>query len=963
MTSALEKALKSALKGEVQFDAITRKVYSVDASIYEVEPLGVVCPANSEEVAQAVALAASHSTPIIARGAATGITGGCLGSGLIIDTSRHLTAVHEINYEEKYALCEPGVIQDKLNALLSPSGYRLGADTSTGNRATLGGMLGNNAAGARSLRYGCMADHILSVEIVLYTGRKILLQPLSEEQWHEKCSLQDEEGSLYRAMQAIRAEHSAAILKKFPPLPRRVSGYNLDRLLKPYPINPAELIAGSEGTLGVITLMKLAIVPKPKKCGIALIHLDDMLQGLYHVENILSYRPLSFEMIDGKIIEAARTSPSAQKSLDWLLGDPAAVFAVEFEGGTDEEVKEKVAHFCEEMAKANVGYSRSCLLQPELIEQLWRVRKAGLGLLLSKRSFNRALAFLEDISIPPQVIAPFMERFLTYLKSKGKSAGIYGHVGAGCLHIRPYIDLRSAEELTLMKQMMEDITSLLIEFNGALSGEHGDGLIRSWLNEKMFGAEVYSAFVLLKNGFDPKNLMNPGKIVEGRPVEENLRTTPQTKLKAPAPFLDFTPEGGYELAVDMCNGNGECRKESGTMCPSFQATNNEYDTTRARAQALRSAIHGRMAWDKEGEQGIYNILDLCLECKGCKSECPSQVDMAKMKAEFLHHYYEKRRRPLRSALFGHIALINRWLAPWSSWLNPITRSSFSRKLLSLFGIADRPLPPLAPSCFSSLVKKKEKIAGQTTVLLLIDTFAEYNQPEIAMDALTILEKLGYNVELISGSCCGRPLLSKGMLKQARSYAETLLEKIELYSEKNLPIIGLEPSCILTIKDDFSTLVSEKWKEAAVKTAKNCFTLAEFLCRDLKKFKELFADREDANPLNEKKEMVISLYVHGHCHQKSLVGMVPTMTLLKILPNVKVHLIDSGCCGMAGSFGYEKEHYKLSMQIGELKLFPAVRQADENSIILADGFSCRSQIEHGTGRKAYHLAQFLSMHTP
>ena len=908
----LIKDLSANLAGDVRFDTVSRKVYSVDASIYEVEPIAIVLPKTKHDLISAVQIAKEHRIPVIARGAATGIAGGCIGSGLIIDTSKYLNRILEINYEEEYAICEPGVVQDRLNEPLAEKGYRLGPDTSTGNRATIGGMMANNAAGARSLLYGKMVDHVLAVELVLASGEVLNFHEVDEKQ---KWPLKNREGYIYREIHRIRKEYRNEIANRFPHIPRRVSGYNLDELIKPQPLNVCKLITGSEGTLGIATEIKLKISKVPPRTGICVIHFHDMIEAMRTIETLLTYEPIAIEMIDDKIIESGRRSPTMLDKLDWLEGNPQTVFAVEME-------VEKLKNI-----QKNIGYAQVVLTDPKKISHVWSVRKAGLGLLLSKRSYSRAIAFIEDITVAPENLASFMKNFQSYLKSIGKEAGIYGHVGSGCMHIRPYIDMRCQDELQLMEKIMLDTAELLLNHGGALSGEHGDGYTRSWLNRKMFGEKLYQAFVELKAAFDPENRMNPGKIVHAPPLLQNLRKAPKIKVDT---FLDFSREGGFELSADLCNGNAMCRKEETLMCPSFHATRDEYDTTRARAQTLRSVVQGKIPLD---DPAVLDVLDLCLECKGCKTECPSQVDMAKMKAEILYQYQQIHGYSFRNRLFGHIGSLYRLTAPLSRLVNPIQKTKLFKYFQSTIGISPkRTLPELAPQRFSSWFQQQKHRSKQ--VVLFIDTFTEFNAPEIGKAAVKLLNSMGYEVICPKWHCCGRPFLSKGMLKQARAQAEKVVEMLSPY--KDIPIIGLEPSCILTVKDDFRDLVGQNLSVT---------TLDEFLYEHL-----------DELTFTHRKKTV---KVHGHCHQKALVGTTPTLNVLKAVPGFHVSEIPSGCCGMAGSFGYEKEHYDISMKIGELHLFPEIRNSPSNTLIVASGFSCRNQIAHGTQRKALHLAEILA----
>lgn len=950
---SLEEDLRDTLNCQVIFDEISRSVYSVDASIFEIPPAGIVIPKSPSDLLQAVAIAAHHRTPITARGAATGITGGCLGHGLILDLSKYFQEILKVDIENKFAVCQPGVIQDDLNSALAPFHYRLGPDTSTGNRATLGGMVANNSAGARSLRYGKMGDHIQQVRMLLSTGEILSFGPVTEEQWRLKRQQSDREGEIYRTLWDIKQNHAEEITKCFPPIPRRVSGYNLDELLKPMPFNPAKIIAGSEGTLGIITEITLGIVPCPNTLGLLLLFFDNLHDALDHVPTILEHHPISLEMLDSTIIEVGRTSPSLCGKLEWIPGHPQALLIVEFDGSSIDEVKEKIGQLSMQAQNQRIGYAQNTMLDPVKMAHVWELRKSGLGLLLSKRSYSRAIAFLEDLSIPPEHLAPFMKVFCAYLASHGKTAGIYGHVGAGCMHIRPYIDLRHPGELILMRQMMVDTAALVLEYKGALSGEHGDGWIRSWLNPTLFGETLMQDFERLKFAFDPLNLMNPGKIIPTTDQWERLRANPGVDIQSPPTFLNFEPEGGLALAADLCNGNGLCRKKERTMCPSFQATQEEFHSTRARAQALRAIMHQRLPLEEFTGQGLYDVMDLCLSCKGCKTECPSQVDMAKMKSEFLYHYQEKHGYSFRNKLFGKIGQWTAWMGVFPKLFNALNQSSLAKRYLNWIGISTRrELPRLATKRFSTWFSgfvQSERLDKQ--VVLLNDTFMEFNHPEVGQAAVKVLNALGYRVIVPAWSCCGRPALSKGLLPEAKQQAEQLVDRLLPYVEEGLKIVGLEPSCLLTLRDDYAALLSfhgERLKELQQLIA-HSYTLDEFLaqCIDQRLLSEVFGTEGQ------------KVKVHGHCYQKALVGMEPTLRILRAIPGMTVEEISSGCCGMAGSFGYEKEHEEVSMKIGELKLFPTVRACEQDEWVIASGTSCRHQIKDGTKQTAMHLAEALA----
>ncbi len=908
--------IKEAIEGEVRSDPVSRNLYSVDASIYEVMPQAVVIPKNKTDILSTVKIAAKYNIPITARGAATGITGGCLGEGIILDLAQYCNQILEINWEEGYAVCEPGVVQDQLNDALREKGYRLGPDTSTGNRATLGGMLANNAAGSRSLKYGTMADHVIEVDMILSNGEEITIGP--ETSIHHP---------IIQQLWQLRDQNKEEIKKRFPKIPRRVSGYNLDALFEK---NLVKLIVGSEGTLGVVTKIKVRIVPVPEKTTLCVLHFHTIAEGMDAIKKLLKFRPISLEMIDRKILEAGKCSPPIKDKLGWLLEDPEIVLVLELEGDCQEKL--------DALYEQPIGYAQIVLEDAEEQANVWAVRKAGLGLLLSKRSYSRAIAFIEDISIPPKHLPHFMEQFLSYLKSQGKEAGIYGHAGSGCLHIRPYINLRDPEECQQMQAILEEVTRLVKTFEGSLSGEHGDGRVRSWLNPRLYGKKIEHVFMRIKEIFDPKNLMNPGKIVNGEPFLKDLRLDPETPIRNPKTYLDFSKEGGFALSADLCNGNALCRKKEGTMCPSFQASGDEFHTTRARAQTLRGLIHGKLSEKEWTGEKLQEVLDLCLQCKACKSECPSQVDMAKMKIEVLHRHHQEHGVSIRDRVFGYIAKINQLSAPFAGLANRLNATPLMKKVFTRIGIApQRELPKIAQQTFSKWFANHSPINGKP-VILFNDTFNEFNCPDVGISAVQVLEKMGYRVILAPRQCCGRPLISKGILEPAKKGAEALVKTLLPFAEQQIPIIGLEPSCLLTITDDFQGLLGYDHEDLQ-KVIQACVTFDQFLAG------------HETLPFDQTGKRI---QLHGHCHQKALEG---TKTTVKVLEQIgEVSEIPSGCCGMAGSFGYEKEHYAFSMKIGELVLFPAVRES--TGVLVANGFSCRCQIEHATGKKALHLAQAL-----
>ncbi|GAB4236082.1 MAG: FAD-binding and (Fe-S)-binding domain-containing protein [Chlamydiales bacterium] len=926
------KLMEKKFPGAVRKDEVSRAVYSVDASIFQVKPVAIISPRNTSELIDAVNLAAEYAVPITTRGAGTGITGGCLGEGLIIDTSKYLTTIYEINIEEHYAICDPGVVQDDLNRALLPYGFRLGPETSTGNRATIGGMLANNAAGATSLRYGMMSDHILEVDLVLSSGETMRCRT-------DSSLRNDAESRIAKVLTGLSKKYGTEIEHHFPKIPRRASGYNLSALLE-NPTNIAKLVAGSEGTLGVISRIKIQIVPNTGPIGLCIIPFGDLQEALSNVPAILKKNPFFFEMIDRNIIERGRHSPTLKSRLDWLKDTPEALLIVGVEAKTSQNLQDALNLFAQEISSELGLHQVQCISEPSIIQNIWAVRKAGLELLLAKRSYARAVAFIEDIAVPPEHLPPFMNELLSLLHTQDAYAGIYGHVGAGCMHIRPYLDLRKQADQQRMITLLKSTSELVLRYQGVLSGEHGDGFIRSWLNRSFFHPSIYQIFKEIKQAFDPLNIMNPAKITSEDTEEELLRRLKPAPKEHLNTFLDFEAEGGFSLSVDMCNGNGLCRKKTQVMCPSFQASRDEYDTTRARAQALRAAISGGINTDTLSNPELIDVLDLCLECKGCKKECPSQVDMAKMKAEVLYQYQETYGYSLRSRLFANIDSFYKIASLFPKAFNVIKETSLAKFIGSQIGITPhRTLPSLAATPFSKWWKGTPQKNGSTPVVLFNDTFNEFHCPEVGISAVKVLQSLGHQVVVPKRTCCGRPLISKGFLRQARKKAIQCIDALFPWAEREIPIIVLEPSCLSVLTDDLKSLIPDRSKEISM-IQKMSQSLETFLAKEEVPHLQAFPH---------------TLHIHGHCHQKSLEGTGDLIKVLNKIPQANVTEIPTGCCGMAGSFGYEKEHYSLSIAIANLTLFPAISHIEANDIFVANGFSCRNQITC----RSHHVAEVLA----
>ena len=944
----LFEELRHSLKGEFYSDDISKRIYSIDASLYQIIPTAIVVARDSEDISKTIAISYKYKTPVIGRGAATGITGGCIGSGIIIDTSKYMQNIIDINYEEGYALCQPGVVQDQLNKELAAKGYCLGPDTSTGNRATIGGMTANNSAGAHSLRYGKMVDHVISVRVILSNGDVVTFGEETEESFKEKMALDTREGDIFKAVYKIISDNQNDIEVAFPKIQRRVSGYNLDELTKGFPINMAKLIVGSEGTFGIIDFIKVKISRKPSNTVLSILHFDNFEDALNKVDTILKHKPFSLELIDKTVIDLGKVSPMMEGQLDWLKGSPEMLLVAEFDASTPGGALNKQKAFTEAIEGSDFCYHNSPLNDKKSQSKVWKLRKAGLGILMSKRSNERAIAFLEDVAVPLDKLAGFLTFFRKYFTDKSKEIGFYGHAGVGCVHVRPMLDLSKEADRNLMIESMKEIAQMVKDLGGSLSGEHGDGITRSWLHEKMFGPKVYKLFKDLKTAFDPDNLMNPGKIIDSLDPLENLKVDMNTQQINLNTQYTFSDEGGWNFAVDMCNGNGECtKKDTGLMCPSYQAYEDERHSTRARAQSLQYALNGGISYNDLMGKKLHDILDLCLECKGCKTECPSSVDMAKMKSEYLYHYQEKNGYKFRSRLFANVSKHSEKASKFPALTNFVNSLAPTRWIFNMIGIApQRELPHFASKKFSSWIKTTTNLPAEREIVLFNDTFNEYNTPKIGIYTSNILNQLGYKIIYPEYKCCGRPMISKGMLKEAKVQAQKIVSLLLPHVKNGLKVVGLEPSCILTIADDYPELLNT---EEAKTVASACMTIDEVLVEAIEE------NRFDLQFHVNKMDVLF----HAHCHQKALRGTESTLKVLSALPGVTPKEIDSGCCGMAGSFGYEKEHYDMSMAIGEKRLFPEIRKASVLTEIVSNGTSCRSQISHGASRNAQHLVEFIN----
>ncbi len=952
-TKDLVEELRRDVAGEVRFDKMSRLLYSTDASIYQIEPIGVVLPRSEEDVIAVVEAANRHEVPVLPRGGGTSLAGQTVAPAVVVDFSRHMREMLEVNVEDGWVRTQPGIILDELNRLLAPHDVLFAPDPSTSNRGNVGGALGNNSCGAHSIVWGKTVDNVREIKAVLSNGERATFGQVDSAQIEERASTGGLQGDMYRTLASLGESERDEVLKRYPKIQRRVSGYNLDELIGGDGFDMARFVVGSEGTLLTITEATLKVVPPPQHKALAVLHFRELIESMEATVATLEVEPAAVEMIGSLILRQARTNIEYARLMDFVEGDPEAILVVEVTGDSVEEVESKLDGVEDRMRRGSLGYAVTRLVEPSEQEKVWAVRKAGLGLMMNVPGNAKPLPFVEDTAVAPEKLPEFVRRFDEIVRESGTTAGYYGHASVGCLHIRPLIDPKTRDGVDRMQSIGTAISDLVLEFGGAMSGEHGDGLARSTWNEKMFGSRLYEAFRQVKHAFDPKGIMNPGKIVDAPPMTENLRIDPAYRTLDLTTGFSYSREGGFAAAVEMCNGQGACRKvTSGTMCPSYMATRDEEHSTRGRANALRSAISGALPVDALAGERLHEVMDLCLECKACKAECPSNVDMAKLKYEFLYRYHQTNGYPARSRLFGNIASLSRlgsFFAPVSNWA---LESDLVKGLMQELAGVDtrRTLPKFASQTFTQwfrarTIRQEGNDGSRGQVVLFPDTFTNYNHPEIGIAATKVLEALDYEVVVPPSKCCGRPMLSKGMLDKAKTNARANVDSVFPYVEQGAKVVGLEPSCILSFRDDYVDLVDD---DRVSTVAESSMLIEEFVLHAL-------GEGAKIDFTNSPGEVLL----HGHCHQKALVGTGPAMEVLRMIPGCDSSDIPSGCCGMAGSFGFEKEHYDVSMQIGEQVLLPSIRDSNPGATVVSEGVSCRQQIADGTGRQAKHLAEILA----
>lgn len=946
--SAFREDLAQSLTCEVLTDPVSLHLYSTDASIFQIVPAAVVIPENREQVRQAVLCASRHGVPVLPRGGGTSLAGQTVGPGLVIDCSKHMNRILELNADERWVRVEPGIVLDQLNDFLGPYGLFFAPDVATSSRANVGGMIGNNSSGTRSVLYGKTVDHVIELSTVLPGGDELVFRPLDQESLRRKCEQSDREGELYRSLMTIVENNRGLIQARFPKVMRRVSGYNLDELTTGYPLNLAKLLVGSEGTLAVVTEAKLNLLPIPRCRSVAVLHFDQLLEAIRTVPYLLEYSPSAVEVLDRYGLELAYGNPAvAGLCRTFIHQDPDAILIFELTGESEDELRETLSRVKKDERVSRRTYAvHEAWTGPEQ-QAIWSVRKNALGVMLGIKGDFKPLPFVEDSCVPVEHLADYVADIESICRGHNRRLALYAHASVGVIHLRPILNLKQEEDVHILRSISEAAFQRVVQYGGSWSGEHGDGLVRSYKLREFFGDELYQALVEVKKAFDPDGIMNPGKIIDAQPPTENLRISPAYQVSYPPTYYRFEDEGGFDRAIELCTGVGQCRKNNGIMCPSYIATRDEEHSTRGRANALRSAIAGHLGPDGFTSERLFEVLDLCLECKACKSECPSNVDMAKMKAEFLAHYYHAHDLPLRKRLVAETATAADTASLMPSLVNWVSSNRLTRWGLDKFAGIDRRrvLPAYARQTLGAWYRTSyEPSASLPEITLFADTFTNYYEPQIGVAAIEVLDALGFRVRLAEAGCCGRPLISSGLLSRARKEGGELMQRLADYPA---PVIVLEPSCYSTLKDDYPDLMLDG--QGARELADRVLTLEEFL-----------EAPEIAFKLNELLEPGSPrILFHGHCQQKSLIGAGPTIRVLSRIPGVEIEQVPDGCCGMAGVFGYEKEHYDLSAKIGGLHLFPAVEKADRSTDLVVSGFSCRSQVHHFTGRTAVHPAVALA----
>ncbi|ARV07905.1 FAD-binding oxidoreductase [Polaribacter sp. SA4-10] len=957
--NATLKILNDSLSGDVLFDNLHKTIYATDASVYRKTPLAVAYPKDVKDIQALIAFANKNSTTLIPRTAGTSLAGQCVGDGIVVDVSKHFTNIVSFDEQEKIITLEAGIIRDELNLFLKPFGLFFGPNTSTSNRCMIGGMVGNNSSGSTSIRYGVTRDKVLSIDTILSDGTLATFKEISSEEFKQKARENTLEGKIYKTIFDELSSEAAQkeIIDQFPKatIHRRNTGYAVDEFLTSDlfggtapTINVAKFLSGSEGTLAFSTNITLQLDPLPPQKSIMVCsHFTSINESLKATVTTMNHNLYNCELMDKTILDCTKNNREIAKNRFFLKGDPEAVLMLEVSANTIEEAEVLADNLIADLEKNNFGYHHPKVYGDD-IPKVHYLRKAGLGLLGNMIGDKKAVACIEDTAVALEDLPSYIEEFTKIMDKHQQSAVYYAHAGAGELHLRPILNLKKKEDVVLFRKITTETAELVKKYKGSFSGEHGDGIVRAEFIPLMIGEQNYQLLRRIKKAFDPNNVFNKGKITDAFPMDKSLRYEVDRKEPIIKTIQDFSDSEGILKLAEKCNGSGDCRKPAsagGTMCPSYRATKNEKDTTRARANMLRDVLTNNEAKNKFDSKELKEVLDLCLSCKACASECPSNVDVAALKAEFLYQYQETNGYSFRSTLFANNAKYNKLGSIFPSITNFFTNTTLAKKVM---GVAvERKVPKLAKQTLDSWLKKHQPKSSKKAIYLFNDEFTNFYDTEIGKDAVVLLEKLGYEVKNIAHDESGRSHISKGFLKEAKAICNNNITIFKDIITDKTPLVGIEPSAILTFRDEYLRLADDKL--SAEKIAKNAFTFEEFLA------KELENEKIDTTLFTTKSK---TLKIHGHCHQKALSGTYSSFQMLNIPKNYNVSIMNTGCCGMAGSFGYEKEHYEVSMQVGEDTLFPKVRNCSEDTEIAAAGTSCRHQIFDGTKRIAKHPITIL-----
>ena len=952
--NAIADDLRGSLSdpSDVLIDRPSRLLYATDASLYEMEPVAVVFPRTPSDAEAAVAVARAHGVPVLPRGGGTSLAGQGVNHAVVLDFTRHMNAVLDLDPDRRIARVQPGLVLSELNKAARKLGLHYPIDPSTANRATIGGGIGNNSCGTHSGLYGKTVDVVDSMDVILSDGEQLRFDQVDERRLRALIDAGGREGRLYRDLRELADRERSEIAERYPDIPRRVSGYNLETLLDPEGVNLSQMVVGSEGTLAVVTEATVQLAPLPRRRGILAAHFRTLIEAAEATVVANRHKPAAIELVDDIIIERCRSSVGYAPLAEFVVGEPGAILLIECFADADSNLNEQLRTIRSELEAQGMGYAFVTETDSAAQARMWQMRQAGLGLLMSMHGDPKPGAFVEDTAVPPERLPEFVARFDAAVRAKGLRAGYYGHAAAGCLHIRPVVNVKDPVGLDQTEELASEIADLVVEFGGSLSGEHGDGIVRGAFMEKMYGPRLVNAFRETKQIFDPDGLLNPGKIIDTPPFRDNLRLSPETVNHEPPGWLDFSSEGGLARAAEMCNGQGACRKFDGGMCPSFMVTQDEEHSTRGRANLLRQVLNGAMPLEELSGERLHDALDLCVECKACKAECPSGVDLAKIKYEVLAHRHREHGVPLRDRAFANISTLLRFGSLAPALANLAGSTPLAKLVMKQLGVnPQRSLPRLTNQTFDQWFRRRAKSAlglppaVRGDVVLFDDTFTNFVHPEVGIAATTIIEALGYRVTRVEQrACCGRPSISKGLLDNARSLAERNVSALLPYAASGIPIIGTEPSCLLTLRDEYPLLLRN---ENASRVAAHALLFDEWLAREL--------DTDDAPSIFAGSHGPLNL--HAHCHQKALAGVDQTLSVLQHA-GYEPEAIDSGCCGMAGSFGFEAEHHEISRAMGELRLFPAIRGARHIPVAVT-GVSCRQQIGHFTEAQPRHVVEYLA----